>query len=86
MYSFVINTCNALIKGLGVVLTVILSLLPNSPFQAFITSDSSVMTVLKYINYFIPVLTFIAIMEAYIVAVALFNIVQIVARWVKLIE
>jgi len=86
MYAFVINSFNAIIRGFGAVLTLVLSLLPNSPFHAFIVSDSTVMVYLKYINYLIPILTFIAILEAYLVAIAIYNGVQIVMRWLKLIE
>lgn len=86
LYSWLINSINALIRGLGAVLSIVLSLLPNSPFQSFIKSDSTVAYYLKYINYFIPVAIFVEILSSYLIAVALFNIVQIVARWLKLIE
>lgn len=86
MYAFFINLINALIRGLGEVLNFVLFLLPNSPFTAFIKSDSTVAYYLKYINYFVPVATFVEILSAYLIAVGLYNVVQIIARWLKLIE
>lgn len=86
MYAFFINLINAIIRGLGAVLQIVLSFLPNSPFSAFIKSDSTVSFYLKYINYFIPVVTFIEISSAVLLAIGIYNVVQIIARWVKLIE
>lgn len=86
MYAFFINLINAIIKGLGVVLTFLFSVFPDSPFQAYIFSNSEIMKYLKVINYFIPISQMLVTFEAVLTAVGIYYIYQIVARWVKVIE
>ena len=66
-------------------LSVILNLLPLSPFASAIDSLEQ-LPYLGYINYFVPVGTFIKIGEAWIAAIALFYLYSVIARWIKLIE
>ena len=69
-------------KGL---LEKILSVLPMSPFSAYVSKFSSV-PYLKHINYFIPISDFIAIGEAWLVAVGLFYLYSIILRWIRAID
>lgn len=84
MYAFVINTLNALIRGLGSVLSAIFSILPSSPFK--ILDNSSISSYLPTINYFIPVSDIIAIFDTWIFAVGGYYLYQIVLRWIKAVE
>lgn len=41
---------------------------------------------LGYLNYFVPVRTFLKIGTAWLAAIALFYLYSVLARWIKLIE
>lgn len=86
MYAFIINVLNALIRGLGVVLKVVLYMLPDSPFQKYIIENDVIRKYIGFINYFFPVAEVIVILEAWTVAIASFYIVQVVLRWIKAIQ
>lgn len=58
------------------------SFLPHSPFTAFLDAMES-LPYLNYLNWFIPVSTFIAIGEAWLVAIGIFYSWSIVLRWIK---
>lgn len=66
-------------------LSVILSLLPLSPFAPVIANLEQ-LPHLGYINYFVPIGTFLRIGEAWLAAIAIFYLYSVVARWIKLIE
>ena len=73
---------------LGVLLVVIsfvLSLLPESPFVAYVhaLSDTSW---LKYFNWFFPVSECIATLQAWLCAITVFYTVQVLARLCKMIN
>lgn len=67
------------------ILASVLSLLPGSPFTAFINSISDI-PFLGYLNYFVPVAQMIAIGESWLVSIGVFYLYQVVLRWVKAIE
>lgn len=62
-----------------------ISLLPGSPFTAFINSIPSI-PYLGYINYFVPISQMIAIGQAWLTAIGIFYLYQAVLRWLKAIE
>lgn len=86
MYAFFINLINALIRGLGFVLTTVLALLPDSPFQKYIINNTLISKYVGYINYFVPVASILVVLEAWCLAVSVYYLVQIVLRWIKVIE
>lgn len=63
----------------------VLNLLPTSPFVAYIDALESV-PFLAYLNYFVPVSSFVAIGEAWLVSVGLFYLYSIILRWIRAIE
>lgn len=63
----------------------ILSVLPDSPFSAFIDKMEEIPE-LGYLNYFIPVSEMIAIGETWLTCIALFYLYQAVLRFVRMIE
>lgn len=58
--------------------------LPTSPFHPYIEQIKN-LPYLGYLNWFLPVGTFIKIGEAWLGAIALFYLYSIVMRWVKMI-
>lgn len=63
----------------------VLKLLPTSPFAAYIDALENI-PFLAYLNYFLPISTFVAIGEAWLVAVGLFYLYSIILRWIRAIE
>lgn len=66
-------------------LDTVLKVLPTSPFRDFINSMEE-LPYLGYLNYFIPIGTFIKIGTAWLAAIALFYLYSIVLRWIRAIE
>lgn len=65
----------------------ILSVFPTSPFLLLTTmGNSDVYQWLKYLNWFIPINTFLAILQLWVSGIAVYYVVQIVLRWFKAIE
>lgn len=82
MFKTVINW---LTDQLSNILAFVLSILPDSPFQSYISlSDGS--EVLGYVNYFLPVKQMIAIGQAWLVAIGVYYVYVAVLRWAKAIE
>lgn len=63
----------------------ILSVLPDSPFQT-LASNSAVGEVLGYVNYFIPINSFVSILELWLTAVAIYYVWQVILRWIRAIQ
>lgn len=63
----------------------LLSVLPLSPFTEIISSLGS-MPFLGYLNWFIPIGTFLKIGSAWLAAIGLYYLYSVIARWVKLIS
>lgn len=61
-----------------------LAILPDSPFQSFLKTLGTIPG-LGYLNYFVPVAEMVVILEAWLAAIAIFYIYQLVLRWIKLI-
>lgn len=62
----------------------VMQVLPRSPFSSFHNLAGDV-PFLGMVNWFVPVSEMIAIVEAWTVAIALYYLYSVVARWVKLI-
>lgn len=65
----------------------VINLLPESPF-VFLEelSSSEFYQWLKFLNWFVPINTFVSILETWLVGVGLYYVYQIVLRWIKVIE
>ncbi len=63
----------------------VLSLLPTSPFVRYINALADI-PFLAYLNWFIPIPTFLAIGQAWLTAVATFYMFSIILRWIRAIE
>lgn len=84
MGNFFIELINSLIKGLGLVLTTLFSILPKSPFK--IIDNTIIAEYLGSFNYFFPIVEMVNILQVWTVAVGGYYLVQIVLRWIKAIE
>lgn len=62
----------------------LMDVLPTSPFQQFLT-DFKDLPYLNYLNWFIPVGTFIKIGGAWLGAIGIFYLYSVIMRWVKMI-
>lgn len=67
------------------VLQAILLLLPDSPF-VMIQADQDISLILGWLNWIFPIGEMVAILEAWLIAVALFYVYQLILRWAKAIE
>lgn len=69
-------------------LMAILSLLPDSPFKILdeLTPASKLLEILGYVNWFIPIYTFVGIVEGWLVCVGVYYVYQIILRWLNAIE
>lgn len=67
------------------VLQGLIDVLPGSPIN-WILSNDSINEYVGYLNWFIPVYTFIGILENWLAAVLIYYGVQIVLRWIKAVE
>ncbi len=66
-------------------LGVLLALLPMSPFTEIISALGE-LPYLGYINWFIPIGTFLKIGTAWVTAIGIYYLYSVVARWIKLIS
>lgn len=67
------------------ILNTVLFFLPDSPFTQYLNVLEN-NTLLRNINWVIPISDFIAIGEAWLAAIAIFYIYQVILRWAKAIE
>lgn len=86
LYTFLIKFINIIIKGLGVILTGLLAILPNSPFEKYLIQNSYLRQYVGYINYFVPIAEMLVVLETWCVAIAVYYSIQVVLRWLKTIE
>lgn len=76
-----------IVMGLALA-TVVLTLLPESPFQAFINSMESVdgLVNLAFVNWFIPFGQMIAIGQAWLLCITVYYAYEYIMRFIKLIS
>lgn len=80
MQIAIIALINKVIEAAGNLITVLFSLLPDSPFLWLENIDS---VVLQAINWVIPVSAMVSHLQLYVVAVAIYYALRIALRWVK---
>lgn len=69
---------------LQAVAAVLLSFLPDSPFKPFIDSVEKAEW-LHYLNWFVPIGTFVSIGIAWVGAIVVFYTYQMILRWAKVV-
>lgn len=73
-----------IIDIVGLALSSLIGLLPNSPFSSLASSPMG--DLLSKINFFVPIYEFVAIIQAWLVCVAVYYVYSIFARWIKAID
>ncbi|MCH5194325.1 MAG: hypothetical protein J1F11_10210 [Oscillospiraceae bacterium] len=63
----------------------LIDVLPKSPIT-YISANPDIRKILGYVNYFIPIYSFISILEVWLVAILIYYVVQVILRWLKVIE
>ena len=64
-----------------------LSILPDSPFNMLENISSNPMGEwLGWVNWFVPVNSFLVILELWVSAILVYYVIQIALRWAKAIE
>ena len=82
--NFFINTGNHVINGLGLLLSAIMQLLPDSPF--LFVMESPVGEYAATLNWILPISECIATLELWTSAIVIYYCYQAILRWVKAIE
>lgn len=62
----------------------VLGFLPDSPFN--FEGASEFRQIMGYINYFIPIGTFIKILAGWLTAIGAYYVYSLILRWIKAIE
>ncbi len=73
-----------ILDALSGLLSLVVSFMPTSPFTFLANSQFG--DLLAKINYFIPVMDFVVMLESWLVAIAAYYLYSIWARWVKAID
>lgn len=88
MLDGIADVINSFLQGLVDAVNFLISWLPDSPFkepiEAMRTSIGSDM--LGYLNFFLPVSEFLAVVSMWLAAVLMYYAVSIVLRWAKAIS
>lgn len=66
--------------------TVLISVLPKSPFQQFLNSIELNQKYVSWLNWFIPVSGIITVIEAWLLAIAGFYVYKAIAHWIGIIS
>lgn len=86
MFKGLAKFCQFFIDGLAWCCNAVCLLFPPSPFKAVFDGFGEFSELLSKINYFLPIAEFVAIGQAWLVAVGVYYMIALVARWVKAIE
>lgn len=76
---------SAVMKGFNAMLSIIIDLLPDSPFRGFIDNIVSI-PYIGFFNYFVPVSDFIAILTAWGTAIATYYVFSAFLRTINAID
>ncbi len=66
----------------------VLSLLPDSPFKILddLTASGEIAEWLGMVNWFVPIYSFVGILEGWLAGILVYYIYQVVLRWLRAIE
>jgi len=84
MLGILSHACQFIIDSLAQILTWVLYIFPPSPFN--IADSMNIGGLLGRINYFVPVYEFIAIGQAWLIAIGIYYGLSTLARWAKTIQ
>lgn len=84
MFNILGKFLQKIIDLCGMALDFLISVLPDSPFT--IVANSQFADLIARINFFLPIYEFVAIIQTWLVAVGIFYLYMVFARWAKAIE
>lgn len=82
--TFIFWIINKLLAIVGTLAGLLATLLPDSPFT--IIENGQFSSLISKINYFLPIYEFVAIMQTWLVAISVFYVYSLFARWIKAVE
>lgn len=85
MGNILIGALNGILNGIGTVITTVLAILPDSPFDALYGMGLN-FTWFKYFNWFLPISEMLFIFVGWLSAVGVYYGLSIVMRWIKAID
>lgn len=89
VFNLLIYIINTIIVLFSKVLSLIFSVLPNSPFTgltAFVSRNSTITYYLSYLSWLVPIKEIIAILVVWLNAMMIYYVYSVVMRWIKLID
>jgi len=84
LISAIFFVLNKIIEIIGFMVGILYSVLPPSPFTIIENLEFS--SLISQINYFLPIYEFVAILETWLLAIAVFYVYSIFARWLKAVQ
>ena len=63
----------------------IIQSLPGSPVQ-WLAANPTIQKYLGWVNWFIPIQSIVAVYEGWLVCIVIYYVVQVILRWLKIIE
>lgn len=63
----------------------IINALPSSPI-VWLEANTQIKQYLKWVNWFIPIYQMIPVLEAWLVCVICYYVIQVILRWIKVVE
>lgn len=78
-------TTSALARGLRSIALWFINLLPGSPF-VFLEQTGAIYKFLRWLNWIVPVQWILATLATWLLAVQLYQLLQVGLRWFKVIE
>lgn len=82
-----INMFNGLISVFGSIITELINVLPDSPFQSEIISNVlGNIPYLSTLNWFVPVNIIVSITTYWLMAITIYYLISIIMRWTKVIS
>ena len=88
MGEIIADVINNILEGLVSFVNSLFSWWPDSPFRAPLEAMRSSLgsEMLGYINYFLPISEFLAVLTGWVAAIVVYYSVSIVLRWLKAIS
>ena len=83
LIKVLVGFVNLLIKALGEIITVLLEILPTSPF---LLVNEINLPFLEELNWIIPIDFMISVSLTWLICIAIYYIVSIALRWIKVIQ
>ena len=85
MGTTITNIWNAITDAVDDIVNSVVILLPDSPF-ADVEIPAEVVSLMGYVNYFVPIAAMLAIGASWLVAIGTYYLYQTILRWTQTIK